>query len=204
MRYLKTSLNRSKWTKFRVILAIVGLSVLASSDGWAEEWVLYAGSSPVEDEQSGLIDWYASNKLKPASETRATVHHYYDRESVASNSPVGGVIFRVWEKSVTQGEIRTYDETIEEIEKEEEKKLKRRTTILDMARVFPIAVKRAAKEIATLYEINCENGEFYVLEVNTYDKTGQRMTRKLNMDTASWATVHPGTVMELLSKEVCK
>jgi len=178
--------------------------LLAHGEARGEDWVIYAGASPVEDDQAGLIDWYASNRLKPASKTRATVCHYYDRESVASTSGAGGVIFRVWEKSVRQGEIRTYDETIEEIEKEEEQKLKRRVTVLDMARVFPIAVKRAAKEIATLYEINCENREFYIQEVNTYDKTGQKMTRKLNMDMTSWTTVQPGTVMELLTKEVCK
>ena len=204
MRYVGPSLKRGKWVEFRVILVVVGLSVFVSSDGWTENWVLYAGSRPVQDEQAVLIDWYASNKLKPASETKATVYHYYDQESVASNSPSGGVIFRVWEKSVTQGEVRSYEETMEEMEKEEEKRLKRRVTVLDVARVFPVAVKRAAKEITILYEINCETGDFYVLEVNSYDKTGQRMTRKLNTDTAAWATVQPGTVMEVLSRQVCR
>jgi Surface-adhesin protein E len=190
--------------KPEVILAVIGLAMLACAEARGDDWVFYGGSREEGVEESALRDWYVLNKLSLVSKAEATAYHYYDRDSVASNSPFPGGIVRVWEKYVFQRETKTYEEAREEIKKEEEARLKRRINQLDYVWLFPFAVTRATKETATLYEINCDTREFFLMEVNHYDKEGKRMTRETNMDMTLWIPIQPETMLELLSKEVCK
>lgn len=177
---------------------------MASPAAVAEEWVFYAASAKPANKEQTLINWYQANSLKPVAEDKAAIRHYFDEESVAANSPFGGGTVRVWEKSVVQGKVQSYDETMRVLEREEEKRLKRKLTTLDAARLFPRAVGLAVKEITTQYEIACEEKELYVREVNSFDSTGAQMTRQLNMDTAFWAPIRPESVMEELMKKVCQ
>ena len=190
--------------KFGVILAIVGFSIFASAEVWGDDWVFYGGSSQGEVKELILRDWSRLNKFKPVPKTEAKTFHYYDQDSVASNSPFPGGSVRVWEKAVLQREIESYDEAREEIKKEEETRLKRKINVLDYAWIFPLAVNRASKETETLYDIDCDSREFFIFEVNNYDKAGKRMTRETNMAMDLWFPIQPGTMMELLYKEVCK
>jgi hypothetical protein len=186
-------------------LALMAACVLVASgtDARAEEWVYYAGSNMPGDTGPALRDWYGLNRLKPLSESGAQSLHYYDQDSVASNFPIPGGIVRVWEKAVVQKETRAYKDAREEVEKEEEDRLKRKLSVLDMARIFPLAVHRATKEIRTLYEINCDTQEFFIMEGNNYDTVGDRISRETNFDMNLWVAVRPGTVMEVLSKKMC-
>ena len=187
-----------------VIIVIIGFSIFASAEVWGDDWVFYGGSGQGEVKELLLRDWSRLNKLKPVPKTEAKTYHYYDQDSVASNSPFPGGIVRVWEKAALQKEIESYEEAREEIKKEEEIRLGRKINVLDYAWLFPLAVNRASKETETLYEIDCDSREFFILEVNNYDKARQRMTRETNMAMDLWFPIQPETVMELLYKEVCK
>ena len=203
---MKEELNgmKSLSFEFRVILAVVGLSIFAFSEAWGDDWVFYGGSREERVKESTLRDWYVLNRLRPLPKNEATTHHYYDRDSVASNYPYPGGIVRVWEKYVFQRETKTYEEVREGIEKEEEKRLKRKLNTLDYGWLFLFAANRATKEVMTLYEINCDTREFFIMEVNQYDKAEKRMTRETNMEMTLWVVIQPETIMELLRKEVCK
>ena len=144
------------------------------------------------------------NKLKPVPKAEAKTFHYYDQDSVASNSPFPGGSVRVWEKAVLQREIAGYDEAREKIKKEEETRLRRKINVLDYAWLFPLAVNRASKETETLYDIDCDSREFFILEVNNYDKEGKRMTREASAAMDLWFPLQPDTLMGLLYQEVCK
>ncbi len=187
-----------------VILVAVGLALLAHAEVRGDDWVFYGGSREETVEGSTLRDWYVLNKRGLVPKTEATAYHYYDRDSAASNSPFPGGIVRVWEKYILQRETKTYDEAREDIEKEEEARLKREISPLDYGWLFLFATNRATKEVATLYEINCDSQEFFILEVNHYDKAGKRMTRETNSNPDLWFPIRPETMLELLSKEVCK
>jgi Surface-adhesin protein E len=190
--------------EFRVILAVVGLSIFAFSEVRGDDWVFYGGSREKGVKESTLRDWYLLNRLRPVPKNEATTYHYYDRDSVASNYPYPGGIVRVWEKYVFERETKTYEEVREEIEKEEEARLKRKLNPLDYGWLFPFVANRATKEVTTLYEINCDTREFFIMEVNQYDKAEKRMTRETNMEMTLWVVIQPETIMELLCKEVCK
>jgi hypothetical protein len=82
--------------------------------------------------------------------------------------------------------------------------LKRKIISLDYGWLFLFAANRATKEVTTLYEINCDTREFFILEVNQYDKAERRMTRETNMDMTLWVAIQPETMMELLTNELCK
>ena len=163
-----------------IVAVVVGCSVFASVEVRGEDWVFYGGSDQGEVRELVLRDWSRLNTLRPVPRTEARTYHYYDRDSVASNSPTPGGIVRVSEKAVLQREMESYEEARDEIRKEEETRLKRKITVLDYAWLFPLAVNRATKESETLYEIDCDGREFFILEVNNYDKTGKRMTREAN------------------------
>jgi hypothetical protein len=186
-----------------IILAI-SLVLLASFSGWGEDWVIYQGSGALAENGAALRDWYTLNWLAPEPRSGASAHHYYDRDSVASNSPFPGGTVRVWEKFAFQRESPTYKEAKEELERLERARLNRTLSVFDMARLFPVAVNRATKEVTTYYEINCDTNEFFILEVNTYDKTGHRMTREVISDKYLWSTIKSETVMEALSRIVCQ
>ena len=186
-----------------IVFVLTGLAVVPNREVRAEVWVFYGGSGQTEVKDSTVRDWYGLNSHKPVSKAEAKTFHYYDRDSVASNSPFPGGVIRVWEKSVLQRETKSYEESREEIQGEEEKRLKRKITALDYAWLFPRAVNRASKEIATLFEINCDSLEFVILEVNTYDQAGQRMTRETNNDMVLSFPIQEGTMMEILSQDVC-
>lgn len=190
--------------KLGVMLAAVGLAVLVNADVQGDDWVFYGGGSEGETRGSTLRDWYALNRLKPVPKNEATTHHYYDRDSIGSNYPYAGGIVRVWEKAVFQRETKSYEEAREEVEREEETRLNRKLTVLDYAWLFPHAINRATKEIETLYEINCDTGDFIILEVNYYDKAEKRMSRETNMEMTLWVAIRPETMMEVLSQAVCK
>jgi len=194
---------KSLSVKLGIIFA-VGLSIFAFSEVRADDWVFYGGSGQGEEKELILRDWSRLNKLKPVPKTEARTYHYYDRDSVASNSPFPGGSVRVWEKAVLQKEIKSYEEAREEIKEEEETRLKRKINVLDYAWLFPLAVNRASKETETLYDIDCDSREFFILEVNNYDKAGKRMTREANMVMDLWFPIQPGTMMEVLYNEVCK
>jgi len=184
------------------LLAVI-LVAFAAANARGDEWVLYAGSDMLGDMGPAVRDWYGLNRLKPIPEAGAPTLHYYDQDSVASNFPYQGGIVRVWEKAVVQKDTRPYKDAREEVEKEEEYRLKRKLSVLDMARIFPLAVHRATKEIRTLYEINCDTQEFFIMEGNNYDTAGERISRETNFDMNLWVAVRPGTVMELLSGKMC-
>lgn len=169
----------------------------------ADDWILYAASNAGEDPGLASRDWYVLNKKKPVPDIEAMALHYYDRESIGGNFDFPGGIFRVWEKYVVQRNTKSYEEAKAEVEKEEEKRLKRTITALDYARLFPLAVNRATKEVQTLYEINCDSTEFIILEVNHYDKDGNRMTRETNMDMELWYPIESDTVMNVLFQKIC-
>lgn len=187
-----------------IVLLAAGLLAFAVADARGEEWVSYAASRLTGDTGPALRDWYGLNRLTPVPEAGARALHYYDQDSVASNFPYPGGIVRVWEKAVVQQETKRYAKAREEVEREEAKKLRRKLTVLDMASVFPLAVNRATKEITTLYEINCDTLEFFILEANNYDAAGDRIAREANFDMNLWISVRPGTVMEVLSKKMCE
>ncbi len=190
--------------RFGVFLAAVALGVFFHRDVRGEDWLFYGGSGQEDVEEWMFRDRYVLNKLKPVAESEAKTYHYYDQDSVASNSPFPGGIVRVWEKSILQKQTKSYDEARDDIEKEEEKRLGRKLTVLDFARLFPLAVNRATKETTTLFEINCDSREFFITEVNNYDKTGKRMTRETTMAMNLWFYIQPQTMMEALSRIVCK
>jgi len=190
--------------KLGFILMAVGLAVLASTEVWGEDWVFYGGSAQGEEKKLILRDWSRLNKLKPVPKAEAKTFHYYDQDSVASNSPFPGGSVRVWEKAVLQREIESYEEAREKIKREEETRLKRKINVLDYAWLFPLAVNRASKETETLYDIDCDSREFFILEVNNYDKEGKRMTREASAAMDLWFPLQPDTLMGLLYQEVCK
>lgn len=185
-------------------LLFIGLAVFICTDGWAEDWVFYAGSLQGEVSESAIREWYGLNRFHPVSEAKANILHYYDHDSVASNSPFPGGIVRVWEKAVFKKETVSYEEARTEIEKEKEASLKRRLSVLDYAWLFPAAVNRATKEITTLYDFNCDTREFFILELNTYDHTGKRMTREVMGDKYFWSPLRSGTILEILFRKVCE
>lgn len=187
-----------------LILLTVAFVTFVAASARGDDWAFYSGSGEKKDRGKVLTDWSVLNGLKPVVKTEATTYHYYDRDSVASNSPFPGGIVRVLEKSVLKRQTKSYEETREEMEREEEIRLNREINVLDYAWLFPLAVKRAAKETTTLFEINCDSREFFILEVNQYDKAGKRMTRELAMDRRLWYRIQPGTVMGKLFKEVCR
>jgi len=188
----------------KCILLAITLAGATLSEARGDDWVFYGGSIQKEDRGLELKDWYELNRLKPAPKTEATAHHYYDRDSLGYSSPFPGGIVRVWEKAVFQRETKDYEEARMDVEREEEKRLGRKITVLDYAWLFPLAVKRATKEITTLYEINCDSKEFFILEVNSYDKTGDRLTRETIFDKDLWLSIQTGTLMGVLSSEICR
>jgi hypothetical protein len=189
--------------KFGIAVVVAGFCILASIEVRGEDWVFYSGSGQGEEKELILRDWSRLNHLTPVPKAEAKTYHYYDRDSVASNSPSTGGSVRVWEKAVLQSDLKTYEEAREEIKKEEETRLKRKINILDYAWLFPLAVNRASKATETFYDIDCDSKEFFVLEVNNYDKEGKRMTREANMAMDLWFPIQPNTLMELLYKEIC-
>ena len=186
------------------ILAAVVLSVLAHADARGDDWVLYGATRQGEVHDSTLREWYALNRLGPVSENDATALHYYDQDSVASNSPFPGGKVRVWEKSVFKKGTKSYEDAKADIEREEEARLNRKIGVLDYGWLFPMAVNRATKEISMFIEVNCDTNEFFIKEANTYDKTGERMTREIIPDEYFWSPIRSGTIMEVLSRKVCE
>jgi len=188
-----------------ILLALaLALSAYAAREALGHDWVFYGGSFQQAGSGPELRDWYELNRLGPAPKAQATAYHYYDRDSLGYSSPFPGGIVRVWEKGVLQRETKDYEDAREEIIREEEKRLKRKITVMDYGWIFPMAVNRATKEIATLYEIDCDSRDFLILEGNTYDKAGKRMSREATFEMELWLPVQPGTVLELLAKEVCR
>lgn len=168
-------------------------------------WEPYAASSWGRSGHAILNDWYVLNKLVPVGNAaEASALHYIDADSVASSAFEGtGGTVRVWERLVLREVRKPYAEVRAEVEREERRRLGRELTVLDMAAVFPHAVNQAAKEVRTLFEINCESGEFIVLQVDLYDVEGSRMISERNSNMDLWYAVQPGAVMELLAKKVC-
>ena len=187
-----------------VILAALALSVLAHADARGDDWVFYGATRQGEVHDSTLREWYALNRLNPVSESEATALHYYDRDSVASNSPFPGGTVRVWEKSVFKKETKSYEDAKAEIEREEEARLNRKIGVLDYGWLFPMAVNRATKEITIFIEVNCDTNEFFIKEANTYDKTGERMTREIIPDEYFWSPIRSKTIMDVLFRKVCE
>jgi hypothetical protein len=186
------------------VLAAVVVAIFFSRDVRGEDWIFYGGSGQEDVEEWMFRDRYVLNKLKLVPESEARTLHYFDQDSAASSSPFPGGIVRVWEKSVLRKLTKSYDEARKEIEREEEKRLGRKLTVLDFAQVFPLAVNRATKETTTLFEINCDSKEFFIMEVNNYDKEGKRMTRETTMAMDLWFHIQPGTMVEALSRKVCE
>ena len=190
--------------RWGLVLAAVALTALFRTDVRGDDWVFYCASERVEAAGSTLRDWYGLNSLTCRHKIGASSYHYYDRDSLAASSPFPGGIVRVWEKSVLQKETKSYEEAREAVAKEEEVRRKRKINELDYAWLFPMAVNRAAKETATLFEIDCDSETFLVLEGNNYDKGGQRMSRETAFDKELWLPIQPQTVMEALYQHVCK
>jgi len=183
---------------------VLAIATLSSTALHADDWAFYAGSRQGEVHDSTRREWYALNRLDPVSENDATALHYYDRDSVASNSPFPGGLVKVWEKSVFKKETKAYEDAKAEIEIEEEARLNRKISVLDYGWLFPMAVNRATKEITIFLQVNCESNEFFIIEVNTYDKTGERMTREVIPDEYFWSPIRSGTIMEVLSRKLCE
>jgi hypothetical protein len=182
-----------------VLAATASNSALAGGD----DWVAYAASDPARKAESTLGHSYILNVLVPVSGDAASADHFYDRDSVARSSPGAGGIVRVWERYVLRAETLSYEQTIASVEGAEEKRLGRKVSPIEHARLFPLAVQKATKEVRTLYEINCDSREFIILEVDHYDKDDQRMTRETNFAMGQWYRVEPGTVMDALFRQVC-
>jgi hypothetical protein len=53
-------------------------------------------------------------------------------------------------------------------------------------------------------QVNCSSKEFFIIEVNTYDKTGERMTREIIGDEYFWSPIRSNTIMEVLSRKICE
>ena len=191
------------WVKVCVAFAVVGLGAVWVTSALADDWVFYGGSLEGEIKGATLRDWYTLNRLKPVPKEEATAYHYYDQDSIGSNYPYGGGIVRVWERFVLQRETKSYDEAREEIQREEEARLKRKISAMDYAWLFLHTVNRATKQIETLYEINCDTREFFIMEVNYYDRVEKRMSRETNMEMTFWIPVRPETLMEALCEKLC-
>ncbi len=190
--------------KFGTTIFIIGMALIPLGEAWAHDWVFYAASIAGVDPGPKLRDWYVLNRIEPSPAEEAGAHHYFDRESIGGNIGFPGGIFRVWEKYIVQSETKGYEETKAEVEEEEERRLGRKPNSIDYGWLFPLIVNRATKEVHTLYEINCDSREFIILEVNYYDKDGIRMTRDTNMEMDLWYPIEHGTVMEALSRQICK
>jgi hypothetical protein len=180
------------------------LIILLRKDVRADDWLFYAGSRQGEVHDSTLREWYALNRLDPVTEVEANALHYYDGDSVASNSPLPGGIVKVWEKSAFKKETKSYEDAKAEVEKEEEARLNRKISVLDYGWLFPMAVNRATKEITIFLQVNCGSNEFFIIEVNTYDKMGKRMTREVIGDEYFWSPIRSETLMEVLSRKICE
>jgi hypothetical protein len=194
---------RAHRPKLGIILFAAGAALACCRKLRADDWIFYGASFQAET-SSTLKDWYGLNRLPLVEKDKGNTYHFYDQDSLAASSPLPGSITRIWEKSVVQRETKNYFETKKEIEQEGEKKLQRKITALDQGWIFPLAVKRATKETHTLFEINCGTGEFIILEVNHYDRDGNRMSRETNMDRETWHAIEPGTIMEALSQQICR
>lgn len=169
-----------------------------------DEWVFYASSGQKVDLGRAVRDYYVLNRLPPLDNSKSeTTRHFYDRDSLGYNSPFGGGTVRVWEKAVIKKETPSYERAREMVQNEERKRLNRELTVLDTSWILNMAANRAAKEITTYYEINCDTEEFFVLEVNTYDKNGLRMTREVISNKYLWSQVAPGTLMGILARKLC-
>lgn len=192
------------WLKLMISLSLFAFVALFCGESRGEDWVFYTGSAHEEAGGPGLRDWYGMNRLKPLPREEAKTDHYYDKDSVAFNSPFPGGTVRVWEKSVIRRETKIYEEAREEVWKEEEARRDRKLSPLEAAHLFPDAIRKATKEIKTLYEINCDTREATLLEINLYDRAGKRMSREFNRDATLWFGVQSGTVMDLLQSKVCK
>lgn len=190
--------------KLRVILSAMALSVIVCAHARGDDWVFYGGTRQGEVHDSTLREWYGLNRLSPVSEKEATALHYYDQDSVASNSPFPGGTVKVWEKSVLKKETKSYEDAKAEVEREERARLNRKISVLDYGWIFPMAVNRATKEITIFLEVNCDTNEFFIMEANTYDKTGKRMTREVIPDKYFWSPIRSGTIMEVLSRKLCE
>ncbi len=190
--------------KVGAIFILIGIFFIPVSNARADDWVIYSASMAGADPGAKLRDWYVLNRVRPSPKTEARAHHYFDRESIGGNVGFPGGIFRVWEKYVIQKDTKSYEETKAEVEREEEIRLGRKLGALDYAWLFPMVVNRAAKEIQTLYEINCDSKEFIILEINHYDKDGNRMSRDTNMEMDLWYPIESGTVMEAFFQHICQ
>src|SRR5512143_4093997 len=102
------------------VLWAFALIILVRKDVQADDWLFYAGTRQGEVHDSTRREWYSLNRLNSVPENEANVLHYYDRDSVASNSPLPGGIVKVWEKSVFKKETKSYEDAKAEVEKEEE------------------------------------------------------------------------------------
>lgn len=182
---------------------VLTFALLFPPQAGAEEWSLYGQSSRRPLRQAAPADWYALNKIMPVPAAEASADHYIDEESMGTSPIAASNIIRVWEKTVFKNESKPYEATRADVEKEEEQRLGRGLTVLDMARIFPLAVNRATKEIRTLYEINCESREFVILEVDLFDVEGGRIIRETNPNLDIWYPVSPGTLMEVLYAKTC-
>lgn len=186
------------------VLAAFALAILFRVDAQGHDWVFYCASNREEAAGTTLRDWYGLNTLTCRPKAGASSYHYYDRDSLGAATPFPGGIVRVWEKSVLQKETETYEEARDAIAREEGTRRKRKINELDYAWLFPMAVNRAAKETATLFEIDCDNEKFMVMEGNNYDKVGQRMSRETAFEKELWLPIQPDTVMEALYRNVCQ
>jgi hypothetical protein len=187
-----------------IVLAAIALACFSHTSARADDWAFYAGSRQGEVHDSTRREWYSLNRLNPVPENEATVLHYYDQDSVASNSPLPGSIVKVWEKSVFKKETKSYEHAKSEVEKEEQARLNRKIGVLDYGWLFPMAVNRATKEVTIFLQVNCGSNEFFIIEVNTYDKTGERMTREIIGDEYFWSPIRSNTIMEVLSRNICE
>ncbi len=188
-----------------LVSAALGLFCLIPANvRGGDDWVRYAQSRGGASSRTAPRNPYILNKLAPASGSEITADHYFDRDSVGENFPGSGGIVRVWEKYVLRGDFENYEKTLEEVEAGEEKALKRKLTSIDHAWLYRLAINRAAKEVRTLYEINCDSGEFIVLEINLFDIDGRRLAREAAFAMGVWYPVEPGSVMEVLFSRICR
>jgi hypothetical protein len=206
LRTIQEGLPGVKRPDFRsgFVLAAIALSSFFHTSARADDWAFYAGTRQGEVHDSTLREWCALNRLNSVPENEATVLHYYDQDSVSSNSPLPGGIVKVWEKSVFKKETKSYEDAKADVEKEEAARLNRKIGVLDYGLLFPMAVNRATKEVTMFLQVNCSSKEFFIIEVNTYDKTGERMTREIIGDEYFWSPIRSNTIMEVLSRKICE
>jgi hypothetical protein len=188
---------KSLSVKLGVVLFVIELVIFGNIEVWGADWKYWY------EEITETFDDYA-NLMGKCKFKRM---NYYDRESIAR--PERHIV-KVWTKSVDEIDPKSQREVNEYLKKKHEKLEKEAKTDLEkklfgqtVADDYIYAWRYYKKYEMNLYEFNCLERTYWVLENSAYDKGGALLNldlkpfkRKLN--------IIPESVIEKLYKKVCR